>query len=338
MSVNSSKLGGEAHEAVISKRGWNHTPAQPIQLTPIFEWPPAPRKIFQWLSGIWLGVSVRIAILILSIVTWFFLQPDLARTSTFDAEWIAQVYLRNLALMCLVAGGLHLWLYRYKIQGNHKQFDTRDLSKTASRFTFGNQVHDNVFWTLASGVTIWTSIEVVTLWGYSNGYVSFLDFREHPFWFVGLFLVQPIWGAFHFYCIHRALHWPPLYRVAHSLHHRNSNVGPWSGMSMHPIEHLMYLSGGFIHWVIASHPIHFIFHMQVKALEAVTSHAGHEHLVTSEKGEYEIGDFFHQLHHRYLECNYGTVEMPLDKWFGTFHSGTESDGKRIKLRKRNLPG
>jgi lathosterol oxidase len=41
-----------------------------------------------------------------------------------------------------------------------------------------------------------------------------------------------------FYLIHRLLHWPSLYKMAHSLHHRNANVGPWSVLSMHPIEYI----------------------------------------------------------------------------------------------------
>jgi lathosterol oxidase len=33
-----------------------------------------------------------------------------------------------------------------------------------------------------------------------------------------------------------------------------------------------------------------------------------------------IGHFHHQLHHRFFDCNYGSVDMPWDKWFGTFHT------------------
>ncbi|WP_353816990.1 hypothetical protein [Mesorhizobium sp.] len=51
------------------------------------------------------------------------------------------------------------------------------------------------------------------------------------------------------------LHWGPLYNYVHSLHHRNVNVGPWSGMSMHPIEHIIYMSSVVIHVVLPSHPI-----------------------------------------------------------------------------------
>jgi lathosterol oxidase len=323
---------------MIQKRGWNHTPDEPVTLSPLFDWPPSIEKTFNWVRRSWVAISARTIILSLAILTWFFFQPDIERSSTFQFDWIAEIYFRNLVLMLVVAGGLHLWLYRYKKQGSKQQFDSRDISKKSSRFTFGSQVRDNMFWTLASGVTVWTAFEVITFWGYANGYVPYLLWNENPVWFVLLFLLQPIWGSFHFYCIHRALHWPPLYRMAHSLHHRNINIGPWSGMSMHPLEHLLYLSSGMIHWIVATHPIHFLFNMQVKALEAATSHAGYQRLIVSDRTEYELGDFFHQLHHRFFECNYGTLEMPWDRWFGTFHSGTEDDGQRMNARRQQFHG
>ena len=40
------------------------------------------------------------------------------------------------------------------------------------------------------------------------------------------------------------------------------------------------------------------------------------------------GDYFHQLHHMFFECNYGAMHFPIDKWLGTFRvkrSKTASD-------------
>ena len=52
----------------------------------------------------------------------------------------------------------------------------------------------------------------------------------------------------------------------------------------------------------------------------------------------ELGDFFHQLHHRYFECNYGTIEMPWDKWFGSFHDGTPEATAMVRERRRKMHG
>jgi len=170
----------------------------------------------------------------------------------------------------------------------------------------------------------------------ANGYAPMLTWAENPVWFAALFLLTPIWLSFHFYWIHRALHWPPLYRLAHSLHHRNTNIGPWSGLSMHPLEHLMFFSSILIHWVVAAHPIHIIFHLQHQALTAATSHAGFEGLVAQDKKRLHLGNFHHQMHHRYFECNYGTLEMPWDKWFGSFHDGTDDAHAKMKERRKQL--
>ncbi len=318
--------------------GWNWLPAEKIKLSPLFDLPPRPIQILRWLSVSWHVVTTRVLVLLLAIATWHWWQPALDRCRSFEPSWIAEIYARNMIFMVVVAGGLHLFFYTLTQQGKKRKFDPRDLARKNGNFLFRNQVWDNMFWTLVSGVTIWTGFEVLMFWGYANGYVPLLLWSDNPYWFVALFLLQPLWGSIHFYWIHRFLHWPPLYKLAHSLHHRNINIGPWSGMSMHPIEHLLYLSSAMIHWVVLSHPIHFLFHMQFKALEAVTSHAGFESFVVKDKSRLAMGDFFHQLHHRYFECNYGTLEMPWDRWFGSFHDGSVEANDKMRERRQKIFG
>lgn len=52
----------------------------------------------------------------------------------------------------------------------------------------------------------------------------------------------------------------------------------------------------------------------------------------------KIGPLFHYLHHRYFECNYGETTVPLDKWFGTFHDGSEEVDVVMQERKRQRIG
>jgi sterol desaturase/sphingolipid hydroxylase (fatty acid hydroxylase superfamily) len=106
------------------------------------------------------------------------------------------------------------------------------------------------------------------------------------------------------------------------------------------VEHLLYLSSVAIHVILASHPIHFIFHLQSKVLQGPTSHAGFEKITAGTESEngLAIGDFFHQLHHRYFECNYGEPDIPFDEWFGTYHDGTPEGLKHIRsnMKKRGV--
>lgn len=54
--------------------------------------------------------------------------------------------------MTIVAGGLHWFFYRAKLQGDRLKFDPRDLIVKGHQFTFGGQVRDDMFWTLTSVV------------------------------------------------------------------------------------------------------------------------------------------------------------------------------------------
>jgi len=315
---------------------WNHIPQVPVGVSPMFALPPNFGAILRWTLRQWLVVTERSILVVISLLSWLFFQPSLEVTATLSADWIAALYIRNLLLMVAVAGGLHLYFYSRKTQGDALRYDKRDLSDQKKIFSFKNQLADNMFWTLASGVTIWTLYEVLMFWAMGNGYAPVLYWSDNPIWFILLFLLTPIWISFHFYWVHRWLHWPPLYRLAHVLHHRNTNVGPWSGLSMHPVEHVIFFSSILIHFILPSSPVHILFHMQHQSLTAATSHTGYEAMLIKDKKHLALGTFHHQMHHRYFDCNYGNLEMPWDKWFGSFHDGTEESHDAFKQRRRAL--
>ena len=297
-------------------------------------WPPRLLATLKWLFGfpgyLWPWNTVYIGI---ALVTWFLLTPALASMQTFEVWWIALILGRNLGLTILVYGAWHLYFYIVKGQGTDFKYSTRPQATSNKAFTFNNQVRDNMFWTLASGVTIWTAYEVVTLWAYANGLLPFVELRNNPVWFVVLLLLIPAIREFHFYLIHRLLHWKPLYELAHKLHHRNVNPGPWSGMSMHPVEHVLYLSGVLVHWVIPSHPIHALFHLQHAGLSPPQGHSGFERIAVAGDKGVSMGTYGHYLHHKYFECNYGADGLPLlDIVFGTFHDGSDAATERMNKR------
>ncbi|OED37858.1 desaturase [Chromatiales bacterium (ex Bugula neritina AB1)] len=318
-----------------SKNPWHYTPALPVSVSPYFRWPPDLRAIVRWMISGWFPVSERLIILLLAIVSALLLQPVIENTTEFSFHWIAHIYIRNLALMCLVAGSLHLYFYIWRRQGDDYRFDARPLARSSRIFTFNSQVHDNMFWTLASGVTIWTAYEVLMLWALSNGYAPALSFPGDLPWLVLLIFLLPMWETTHFFLIHRLIHNAPLYQRIHALHHRNTNVGPWSGLSMHPLEHTIYLSTVLIHFVIPSSPLLIIFHLSYFTLSAATTHTGYHGIVWRGKLVLPLGTFHHQLHHRYFTCNYGGLEAPWDQWTGSFHDGTAQSHQQFLARRRN---
>ena len=298
---------------------------------PVFDWPPKPMTVAKWAFNYlfpWNFVYMLIAVL-----TVVYLQPEMSRMTRFSADWILYIFVRNQVMLIVIVSAWHLWLWARKSQGFQYKYTSDWMAKGKKQFLAGNQLFDNIFWSCVSGGTIWTAYEVVTLWAYANEYIPYLDPRAHPIYFVLMLCAIQLWRLFHFYWVHRLLHWPPLYKAGHFLHHRNINVGPWSGLSMHPVEHILYFSGVLIHWIIPSHPIHAVMNGQHAALTPAQGHAGFEALVI--KGERKLAgaSYFHQLHHRYFECNYGEMDIPFDAWFGTSHDGSEEAHEKMREKR-----
>ena len=328
---------GPAAAAPRSKRRtWHYTPALPVTQAPYFELPFSLGASLRYLFEVWRPFNQRFLLLLLAIAAWTWFTPSLERAREFRLDWMLEIGLRNLVIVLVVAGGLHLLLFTLRRQGDETRYDARPLGTKSKQFHFGNQVWDNMFWTLVGSVPIGTLWECLLLWAYANGHATLITFSANPAWFIAWMLIVPLWSGFHFYWYHRLLHVGPLYRWFHSWHHKNINTGPWSGHAMHPVEHLFLYSDLAIHWLVASHPIHVIFNAMLHTVAGPTSHCGYHEVRLTRFFRLQLGDFMHQLHHRYFDCNYGSYETPWDKIFGSFHDGTEAGNEHIKRRRRRM--
>lgn len=214
---------------------WNHRGA--VVFSPLFDWPPNPKAFVLALTKRWVTLSRNVLFLFLAWFVYRYFLPDLASMQSLSIDWILPVFLRNLLLMTVIAGGLHLYFFTFRAQGKKLKYDAREQLEKSGKFSFRNQVWDNVFWTLASGATVWSAYQALYPGALANGVVPGFPFLDHPIVSVAWLLVLPVVTSSHFYLIHRPLHWPPLYRRVHRLHHRNMQVGPWSAMPLHPVEH-----------------------------------------------------------------------------------------------------
>jgi len=318
-----------------ARKVWNFTPALPLQLAPYWDWPLRPVSSILYLLKSWNPVGMRFVFLVLAAVSWYWLTPEIARAETVSFDWVFEVWLKNFVILTVVAGGLHLLLWGLKVQGDQYRYDLRPMMKGAKIFHFKNQVYDNVFWSYVA-LQFWTFFECAMWWAYANGWATLITFESNPVWFVTLIVLIPIWAGLYFYAHHRLLHVGPIYTHVHAWHHKNINTGPWSGLSMHPVESFILVTDTLIFLLIPAHPIHVMFLLYHHGIGAPTSHAGFEKLKAGETGGVELGDFFHQLHHKYFDCNYGTWETPWDKWFNTFHDGTSEGDSLIKERRRKI--
>ena len=116
--------------------GWNYIPKVPILVSPFFTWPINPKRMINWLISQWVPLSENLILLFLVLISWGWLQPSLEDTRIIQVEWVMKIWLRNLALMTLVAGSLHWFFYSKKKQGNVYRYDKRDRIQNGPRFIF----------------------------------------------------------------------------------------------------------------------------------------------------------------------------------------------------------
>ena len=323
------------NEPAKPRKIWNFTPPLPLKLAPYWDWPLRPFVSLAYLLKSWKPLGPRFLFLFAAIISWLWFSPDIASAKTVEFGWIFQIWLKNMVLLTGVAGGLHLLLWVMAVQRDSYRYDLRPMMKGAGTFHFRDQVFDNMVWSYVA-LHFWTLFECLMWWAYANGWATMITFETHPLWFLTLIVLIPIWAGFYFYGHHRLLHVGFLYRHVHAWHHKNINTGPWSGLAMHPVESFILVTDTLIFLLVPAHPIHVLFLLYHHGIGAPTSHAGFEKLLIGGKTGLELGDFFHQLHHKYFDCNYGTWETPWDRWFNTFHDGTPQGDAFVKERRRKI--
>lgn len=185
---------------------WNYYPKTPVPLNPLFEWPPRPMRVLAWYQGAWLQLTSLGICLGIAVLSYVFLYPAVEAAKTFAPLWMFQIWLANMIPQIVVAGTLHWWLYRRKAQANHMKFDKRLLAENNGTFTFRNQVYDNVFWTLASAMTVATIYQWGIWWAVANDWVSVLRWADQKVWIIAVMFFIPMWSGLHFYWVHRLEH------------------------------------------------------------------------------------------------------------------------------------
>lgn len=312
------------------KRG-NYTPNEPAGTAPLFVFPPQPAALLRWLPHYFLPYN---ALFFLSALAWWaWVIPPVEVMQTLQWGWVLRLFAINAVAVFLWYGAFELHLYIRRAQGTRFKYNAKFPADAPSNvFWFKSQNIDNFARGMLSGVPIWTGIQVLVLWAFANGYAPWLSWSDNWLWLAFLCLIVPVIHEFHFFCIHRLIHTPFLYKWVHSVHHNSINPSPWSSLSMHPVEHLLYLATMAYHLVIPSHPLIALYQLHVAGFGAVPGHVGFDKVELTDETALDSHAYIHYLHHKYFEVNYGDGLIPIDKWLGTFHDGSKDGDARMKAR------
>jgi sterol desaturase/sphingolipid hydroxylase (fatty acid hydroxylase superfamily) len=314
-----------------NRRG-DWTPSAPLQIASSWAMPLNPMKFLKFLPDyIWPWNFFHMAT---TLLYWYFVIPDVSTMQILSFGWALWLYAVNAAAIFAIYGSVELFWYVKRKQGTRFKYNGKFPSDNPSDvFWFKSQNIDNFLRSFFISIPLWTLVEVLFLHAFAKGYVPWLTWADHPVYLAVLTLLVPAIHEVHFFCIHRLIHTPFLYKWVHSVHHNSINPSPWSSLSMHPLEGFLYHAVAFWHLIIPSNPIVALFQLHSAGFGAINGHIGFDKLEISEDTPLESHAYAHYLHHKYFEVNYGGDGLiPLDKWFGYWHDGTKEAEARMDAR------
>lgn len=312
-------IGGLSHGSFFRVSDTIDTSKTPGTTTPA---PPKdPLQEMVWiLTGQAFLYSPNLVWFLMACGVWFFLPYDLQqRPGDDETMTLTSITMHRLVINHLLAFGYigfwHVMLYVFHIC--QRPFNPNREYKL-------EKVLHNMFYTWL-GVLHWTATEIAFIYCYRSGRLEYVpDIFQNLNTVIHTLLLSmlvPAYRDIHFYFCHRLIHIRFLYKYVHSLHHRNTDIEPFAGLCMHPVEHLYYFTcyGPFL--VLPKTSPFVLFWMGFHtALSPAASHSGWE--------DHFSADLAHYLHHRYCECNY-SGGINFDRYFGTYQTTLKPSSTKI---------
>ena len=214
---------------------------------------------------------------IIALLVYYFFPYDLSASSAaakgpLTKAFFAERFPMWFVLTFVYVGFFHMMTY---ILGFSKR------SFMPARVYNLDKVAHNVFWNV-SAVVIWVGFENVFAYLWASNKLAYISdaasfgTTSGQLRFLAALMGVPVWRSFHFYFAHRLLHFGPLYQQVHSLHHRNTDIEPFSGLCMHPVEHLYYYACIVPSLVFLCSPFAFLWNGVHLLLSPAASHSGWE--------------------------------------------------------------
>jgi Delta7-sterol 5-desaturase len=178
-----------------------------------------------------------------------------------------------------------------------------------------------------STVVIFSAVGMGLLYAQRAGFTRiYLSVPERGWAYLGASMaVAVLIHDAYFYWSHRLLHWRPLFRFAHHVHHRSTSPTPWAAYAFHPIEALVQ-AGVYvlIVFTLPMHPLALALFLVYMILRNVIGHLGFEiwpaGFARSPWTRWHLTPTHHDLHHRFGKGNYGFYFGLWDDWCGTSRS------------------
>jgi len=186
-----------------------------------------------------------------------------------------------------------------------------------------NQIKKEIYWSVIS-TAIFAFFGAVTYWLWLNNLTAiYLNPSTFGYWYLPISLVIILLlHETYYYWLHRAMHFPKIFRIVHRVHHQSINTTPWTAFSFHPWESM--LEALIIPIILLLLPVNIyvlLFYLIFMTLSSVVNHLDIEvypvYFRKSTFGKLWIDATHHHYHHKEFNTNYGLYFTFWDKIMGT---------------------
>mmetsp|Transcript_12335 Transcript_12335/g.26636 ORF Transcript_12335/g.26636 Transcript_12335/m.26636 type:complete len:302 (-) Transcript_12335:896-1801(-) len=190
---------------------------------------------------------------------------------------------------------------------------------------------------LAVKAAVWTCVEGLHARGWGLLYEGPVSTAQQVLYMVVVVVLMDYAHDTWFYLTHRLLHWKPLYRHVHYIHHKSNVPCAFTGYSFHVVEALIVFANEVLLCFVL--PMHMGLHRVYHIITTAIHQAGH--------AGYEMAPFIptvvgmtylaargtapgpapalntvqhHDMHHRFPNKHFSLYFTHWDRWCGTMHS------------------
>jgi sterol desaturase/sphingolipid hydroxylase (fatty acid hydroxylase superfamily) len=242
---------------------------------------------------------------------------------------IMRGYALDIFRYIVFAGGAYLIFYVWK---REKYSHIKIQSRFPGREHMGREVIYSLlsFFIFASaGALIFTLVRH----GHTRVYT---DIHAHSLWYLAFTVfVFIVAHDTYFYWTHRFMHWPKIYRYVHRVHHLSTNPTPWAAFAFHPLEAIVEVGIlPIMVFLIPLHPLAIFLWVIYMTFLNVMGHLGYEifpsGFTSKAATAWHNTSVHHNMHHKYVRCNYGLYFNVWDRIMGTNHDRYHEEFENVK--------
>ena len=240
-----------------------------------------------------------------------------------------------LSVRYLIFAGIAYWIF-YVLKRQNWLF-----MKIQQKYPERQQIWREIGYSVLS-FTVLASVGVVIRLAVTHGIFDtkiYKHFADHS---VAYYIATTVFIIFfhdtYFYWAHRLMHHPLLYERVHKVHHLSKDPTPWAAFSFHPSEALIEVA--FVPLLIFTIPLHFSSLLILSMWQIsfnVMGHLGYE-IFPQGALRHPLLKWLntstnHNMHHKYVRCNYGLYFSFWDRIMGTNHARYEETFDEVTARR-----